>query len=141
MDESYPTFESAVSRFQDFLTAQGWPRQVFWITPGDTRLRRGRILIRHTPAIGEVHAREIYSRAALARLGVMLEGVCQANAHTFARVVRPVDEDASSRGLFTNGLKLAVPEHPLPARIAKSWVWPLFATPSRWPIEESDFEA
>jgi len=70
----------------------------------------------------------------------MLEGVCQVGGETFARVVRPLDEDASSRGLFANGLKLAVPENPLPARIARGWVWPLFAT-SQWPVEESDLEA
>jgi hypothetical protein len=140
MDESYPAFESAVSRFQDFLAAQGWPRQVVWITPGDTRLRRRQILIRYKPAVGEVHAREIYSRAASARLGVMLEAVCHVGGHSFARVVRPLNEDASLRGLFTNGLKLSVLENPLRARIAKR-VWPLFSMASRWPVEESDLEA
>ena len=127
--------------FQDFLAAQGWPRHVLWIRPGDARLRRGRIVIRHTPAIGEVQAREIYSRAASARLGVMLEGVCQVGGDTFARVVRPLDDDASSRGLFANGLKLSVPENPLPARIARAWVWRFFATASLWPVEESNIEA
>ena len=141
MDESYPTFESAVSRFQDFLAAQAWPRQVFWIRPGDARLRRGRIVIRPAPAVGEAHAREVYSRAASARLGVMLEAVCQAGGDTVARVVRPLDDDASSRGLFANGLKLVVPEHPLPARIARTWLWPLFAPATRWPVEESNIEA
>jgi hypothetical protein len=53
-----------------------------------------------------------------ARLGVMLEAVCRGNERTFARVVRPVDEDASSRGLFPDGLKLSALESPLSATIA-----------------------
>jgi len=92
-------------------------------------------------AIGEVHAREVYSRAVSARLGVMLEAVCRVNERTFARVVRPLDEDASSRGLFPDGLKLAVPESPLSATIASGWMWPLFATATSWPFNDPDIEA
>ncbi len=86
-------------------------------------------------------AQGIYSRAVSARLGVMLEGVCHVSGDTFARVVRPLDVDASSLGLFPDGLKLAVPENPLPARIANGWLWPLFATARPWPVKESDIEA
>jgi hypothetical protein len=142
MDEGYPTFENAASRFRDFLVAQGWPSRVSWIRPRDVRLRRAEIVIRPvSPTVGEGHAREVYSRAVAAQLGVMLEGVGHVGDVTFARVVRPLDEDSSSRGLFPNGLKLAVPENPAPATIGNRWTWPWFATTSPWPFSESDVEA
>jgi hypothetical protein len=142
MNEGYPTFENAVSRFRGFLVAQGWPSQVSWIRPRDARFQRRELVIRPvSPATGERHARGVYTRGVAAQLGVMLEGVCQLGDVTFARVVRPLDEDASSRGLFPNGLKLAVPENPAPARVGSRWMWPSFATASPWPYSGSDVEA
>src|SRR5262249_33827085 len=142
MDEGYPAFENAVSQFCEFLAAQGWPSLVLWIRPGDARFRRGQIVIRPASVgTGDVHAREIYSRAVSARLGVMLEAVCRVDNRTFARVVRPLDEDASSRGLFPDGLKLAVPQDPLSATVASGWTWPLFATATLWPFSDPGLEA
>jgi hypothetical protein len=142
MDEGYPAFENAVSQFHEFLAGQRWPPRVFWIRPGDARFRRGRIVIRPVSAeVGEAHAREVYARATSTRLGVMLEAVCRVNERTFARVVRPLDEDASSRGLFPDDLKLAALESPLSATIASGWMWPWCATASSWPFNDPDIEA
>jgi len=124
MDERYPAFENAASQFQEFLAVQGWSPQVLWIRPSDARFRGGRIRIRSmSPSVGEAHARKVYSKAITARLGVMLEAVCWTDGHTFARVVRPIDDDASSRGLFPSGLKLSVPVDPLDAAPASRWAW------------------
>jgi len=138
----YPTFENATLEFQAFLAQQGWPPQVFWIRPEDARLRRRRINVRSMSRdVGEAHAREVYSRAVSARLGVMLEAVCRTGGLTFARVVRPIDEDASSRGLFPDGLKLSVPVSPLEATIASRWTWPLLAMANHWPLRDEDVVA
>jgi hypothetical protein len=141
MDDGYPAFENALSQFQEFLTKQGWPRQVFWIRPSDARFRGGRIRIRSMSRAGDAHARRIYSEAVAARLGVMLEAVCRVDDHTFARVVRPIDDDASVRGLFPDGLKLSVPVDPPESALASRWTWPLFATARRWPPHDPGIEA
>jgi len=143
MDETYPEFEKALLQFEQFLIAQGWPPEVLWIRPGDVRRRWGRLIIRSVPrAIGEAHARRVYANAVAARLGVMLEGVCGIGAHTFARVVRPVDGDASSRGLFPDGLKLSVPVERFEARfITSRWRWLLSAAASPCPPNDADLDA
>ena len=142
MNERYPAFETAVSQFREFLATQNWPQRVLWIRPGDARFRRGRIVVRSKSAAdGEGHARVVYARAVGARLGVMLEAVGRVDGRTFARVVRPLDEDASSRGLFPDGLKLAVPESPLPTTTASSWTWPLLSTANHWPPGDPGIEA
>jgi hypothetical protein len=142
MDERYPAFENAALQFQEFLTTQGWPPQLLWIRPSDARFLSGRIRIRsRSEALGEAHARSIYSKAVTARLGVMLEALCRADGHTFARVVRPIDDDASLRGLFPSGLKLTVPVNPLDAALASRLTWLLFTTAPRWPPRDADIEA
>lgn len=142
MNEGYPAFEAAVSQFREFLVAQNWPQWVVWLGPDDARFQRGRIVIRCKSGVErEGHARVVYARAVAARLGVMLEAVCRVDGRTFARVVRPLDKDTSSQGLFPDGLKLAVPESPLPAEMASGWMWLLSSTASRWPPSDSDIEA
>ena len=142
MAEAYPAFEAAVSSFQEFLASQGWPRSIRWLRTGDARVSRGHIAIRAgTRARGEAHARQIYSTAVSAGMGVKIEALCRSDAHTFARVVRPLNEDSSARGMFPDGLKLGVPAVPLTAVVAHRLIWPLLAAGAVWPPDDPDIDA
>lgn len=141
MNDAYPAFEDAVQQFQTFLAGQGWPTDVQWVRPRDARLRRGRVGLRKVPRrVGQEHARNVYSRAASVRLGVMLEATCRTSDCTVARVVRPLSEDASVRALFPNGLKLSVIVEPPAAAFVSRWRWLLFEAVGRWPEPDPDFE-
>jgi hypothetical protein len=67
------TFEEAVSRFQKFLEAQGWPRRVTWLRPGDACLLNGRVAIRR-----------VSPNATFAHLGVGFEALCRVDGETLA---------------------------------------------------------
>jgi hypothetical protein len=141
MTETYPAFEGAAQQFQTFLAGEGWPTDVQWIRPSDARLGRGRVGVRNVPrGVGEQHARNLYSRAVSAGLGVMLEGTCRTSNVTVARVIRPLSEDASVRGLFAHGLKLGVLIDPPAATFVCRWTWVLSAATGRWPEPDPDVE-
>jgi hypothetical protein len=140
--EAYPAFDEAVSSFQEFLASQGWPRSIRWLRTGDARVSRGHIAIRAgTRARGEAHARQVYSTAVSAGMGVKIEALCRSDAHTFARIVRPLNEESSARGLFPDGLKLSVPAVPLTAVVAHRLIWPLLAAGAVWPPDDPDIDA
>jgi hypothetical protein len=139
MDAACPEFDQAVVKFQAFLAAHGWPSTVLWLRPSDAELRRKRIVVRPAPpSVGQAHARGIYSDAGSARLGVMLEGICHVDDCTFARVVRPRDADASERGLYPDGLKLAVVTSAPPATLGRLWKWPWSVAGTPWPPHDPD---
>jgi hypothetical protein len=74
-------------------------------------------------------------------MGVMIEALCRSDAHTFARVVRPVTKDSSARRMFPDGLKLSVPDVPLAAVVAHRLIWPVLAASAAWPPTDPDLDA
>jgi hypothetical protein len=144
MNEDYPRFEQAVGKFKAFLGEQGWPVRLLWVRPTDFRRRGPRVAIRSaSDTSGESHARLLYAEAAAFRRGVLLEALCHRDGWTFARVVRPVTDDASERLMVSDGLKLSVPVEPDPPQVVQPrWLWPIWvALGKRWPPIDSDIEA
>ena len=144
MDTDYPDFESAAARFREFLAAQGWPATVAWVLPGDVIIRRGKLFVRSESVQGaEGVARHVYVEGARRQLGVCLEAICSSSDRSFARVARPVSEDAASRLLFPDGLKLSIPASKSAVKVVSGWWrwWWLKRHADQWPDDSEDIEA
>lgn len=69
-------FEEATTQFRDFLTQQGHPGKLLWITPKDVAIRWGELLVR--PRVeAETESADLFADADAAGFGVSLEAVAR----------------------------------------------------------------
>ena len=103
---SCPSFDQAVSSFQQFLKLQGWPTEIVWARPADFVWQSGVLSVRTTDVID---AKTEYETGRQAGLGVLLDARCTLAGFTCASVRYPKDEDEAQRHMYpSDGLKLTV---------------------------------
>ena len=116
------TFEAAVTRYQDFLASNGYPRAVRWVTESDVLVcNRPLVYIKvPVPAENEREARRSFATGTDEKRGVLFEtlGCDQETTYAFAWV--PRDDDEAIRHMMPDGIKLSVRTRQLPARAINS---------------------
>jgi len=105
------SFEEECSRFRQFLSADGYPDQIIWVTPEDVLVagvRRFYVKL-PVPAKNLEYARELFERATRQQSGVSFSTVCETRESTCCNVWVPGDDDERQRAMCSKtDLKLSV---------------------------------
>jgi len=105
------TLASAAELFSRFLSEDGLPSRICWLTHSDVLIgcRDRRFLVHPRPEAGLQTAQIAYSLGLQQGLGIALTAMCASDEETFAHVVIPEDERDRQCRLMGNGLKLSHP--------------------------------
>jgi hypothetical protein len=122
------SFQEACSRYQNFLTANGYPSQIVWVTPENILATGSRTLLVKMPVPSENlgRVREIYDAAIKNQTGVSFSTVCEMDDVTCCRVWAPLDESERQHAQCPRDLKLSAltGENRLRAnKITNRWLW------------------
>lgn len=110
--DGYPAFEEAASQLRALLSAQGWPRDIHWLTGqrvfGDHR----HIVIRVGGSDSLSRIAEAYRAAVGRSFGVLLYGVARDRQRSYCALWAPATREQAARLLMPDGLKLSLTAHP-----------------------------
>jgi hypothetical protein len=121
------SFDIATERFQLFLSTQGYPCKVSWITSGATLVdRQHHFWIRSKENSGLRDAQQLYSEGLRRKLGIELRAVCCSDLETFGFVFVPKDDLDRQCHLMGPCLKLSCPSEKFSASKVGNpikWLW------------------
>jgi hypothetical protein len=108
LNEEKVNFEDAVTKFQDFLRANGYPGEVVWVQPDDVLLTGKRLVYVRVsvPNAREKIARQIYEEGMGRRRGVLFGTICELGGTTCSYVWAPESDDEAGRALMPVGMKM-----------------------------------
>jgi hypothetical protein len=121
-------FQEACSRYQNFLTANGYPNQIVWVMPQDILVTGLRILSvkMPVPSGNLARVRETYDTAMKNQTGVSFSTVCEIDDVTCCHVWVPADERERQYAQCPRDLKLSAlagENRPRAKKITNSWLW------------------
>jgi hypothetical protein len=104
------TFEQEFSELQTFLSNNGLPARVVWLTPADIVVTNSRTIYVKLPVSpnNELEARRELERSVAPPHGMLFYAVGSNHSTTFAYAWRPKNRDEAVRSLNANGLKFAL---------------------------------
>lgn len=107
-------FEEAVQRFQKFLSLNGRPTNIAWITPTDVLVTGSKLLYVRSADVAEAEnsARRTFDNGMRLGYGVLLKGLFWIDGVTYAYVWVPRSTDEAREALMPKGVKLQVVERP-----------------------------
>jgi hypothetical protein len=128
-------FDDCLSKFRDFLKANGYPEDVVWVEPEDVLLSGGRLIYVRVP-VADTNERRVRRLCDLSRetnKGILFETICLTVNTTYAFAWVPSNEREADLRLMPNDLKMSaktglakVPGHPVRNRFRWAYLrWAL----------------
>jgi hypothetical protein len=95
------SFEESCARFCEFLAANGYTRELAWITPQDVLLSGTRLLYVRVPIpnSNQEHARALFDAAMKEQSGVSFKTVCETDYATLCTVWVPTDDSEGQNAM------------------------------------------
>jgi hypothetical protein len=102
------TFEEACIRYGQFLSSNGYRRQILWVTSRDVLVTDRRLFYVRAPvpAHNLERVRELFDTAMREQSGVSFSTVCETEHATCCRVWVPADDEERQRAMCPPELKM-----------------------------------
>ncbi len=128
------TFEDSLSRFQQFIEKQGYPREVVWIACDDLIVTGKGFFYVRVPDVreSEIQARMLFEQGTRQQKGVLFDTICVGHRESFCYAWVPRDVDQAQRAMMSNGLKLSVKTNKIPGIKIRSWFYWLVLRTRYW---------